>query len=96
MRVIDKKLKIHNWINLYQINDILTSVTTANTSRNFNFIKTFGEDTMTLMTNVEIRGIMHDGFIGGTDTSTVNSRYTEVTVPGKIFDLRYNESFFTI
>ncbi|GBC01274.1 hypothetical protein RclHR1_04120004 [Rhizophagus clarus] len=49
-------------------NDMLTSVITANTPRSVNFTKTF-EETMRPMTNTEIRSIMLDGFIGGTDTT---------------------------
>jgi hypothetical protein len=49
-------------------NDMLTSVITANTPRNVNFTKTFGDEAMRPMTNAEIRGIMLDGFVGGTDT----------------------------
>ncbi|RGB39024.1 cytochrome P450 [Rhizophagus diaphanus] len=45
-------------------NDMLTSVITANTTRDVN-----GNETMRPMTDTEIRGIMLDGIIAGTDTT---------------------------
>ncbi len=49
--------------------DMLTSVIIANTPRDINYIKTVGGEAMDRpMTDIEIRGIMFDGFLGGTDT----------------------------
>jgi len=50
-------------------NDMLTSVITANTPRDVNYTKTVGGEAMERpMTDDEIRGIIFDGFLGGTDT----------------------------
>ncbi|CAI2170881.1 3493_t:CDS:2 [Funneliformis geosporum] len=50
--------------------DMLTSVITANTPRDINQIKTVeGESMGRPMNDTEIRGIMFDGFLGGTDTT---------------------------
>ncbi|CAG8571222.1 8965_t:CDS:2 [Funneliformis caledonium] len=50
--------------------DMLTSVITANTTRDINRVKTVeGEAMDRPMTDLEIRGIMFDAFIGGTDTT---------------------------
>ncbi|GET00934.1 cytochrome P450 [Rhizophagus clarus] len=50
--------------------DMLTSVITANTPRDINYTKTVGGESMDRpMTDLEIRHIMFDAFIGGTDTT---------------------------
>ena len=49
-------------------NDMLTSVITANTPRGVNYTKTVGETLERPMTDNEIRGILFDGILGGTDT----------------------------
>src|SRR6266496_3534814 len=49
-------------------NDMLTSVITANTPRGVNYTKTVGETLERPMTDNEIRGIIFDGILGGTDT----------------------------
>ena len=52
---------------------MLTSVITANTSRDVNTkTKTVGDEAMRSMTNTEIRGNILDGFLGGTDTVSKN------------------------
>ncbi|GBB98174.1 hypothetical protein RclHR1_31560001 [Rhizophagus clarus] len=51
-------------------NDMLTSIIVANTPRDFNY-KNVNNDTRP-MTNPEIRGIIFDGIVAGTDT-TVNT-----------------------
>ncbi|RGB33678.1 cytochrome P450 [Rhizophagus diaphanus] len=52
-------------------NDMLTSLITANTSRDVNHIKTVsGEALNRPMTDSEIRGSIFDGFLGGTDTTS--------------------------
>ncbi|RIA87186.1 cytochrome P450 [Glomus cerebriforme] len=53
-------------------NDMLTSVIIASTPRDVNNVKTVGGETMRPMTDNEIRGVIFDGFLGGTDT-TANS-----------------------
>ncbi|PKY38468.1 cytochrome P450 [Rhizophagus irregularis] len=51
-------------------NDMLTSLITANTSRDVNHTKTVGGEALNRpMTDTEIRGIIFDGFLGGTDTT---------------------------
>ncbi|PKC00249.1 cytochrome P450 [Rhizophagus irregularis] len=51
-------------------NDMLTSVITANTTRDVNHVKTVGGEALNRpMTDSEIRGIILDGFFGGTDTT---------------------------
>jgi hypothetical protein len=72
--------------------DMLTSVITANTPRDVNYTKTVGGEALERpMTDSEIRGIIFDGFIGGTDT--VNKFFKEsldinliflLTIPSKI------------
>jgi len=50
-------------------NDMLTSVINANTPRGVNYTKTVGGEALERpMTDNEIRGIIFDGFLGGTDT----------------------------
>ncbi|GBB88002.1 hypothetical protein RclHR1_14500004 [Rhizophagus clarus] len=54
-------------------NDLLTSIIIANTSRDVNYNnKTDDKEVMRPMTDIEIRGIIFDGIIAGTDT-TANS-----------------------
>ncbi|PKY35175.1 cytochrome P450 [Rhizophagus irregularis] len=49
---------------------MLTSLITANTSRDVNHTKTVGGEALNRpMTDTEIRGIIFDGFLGGTDTT---------------------------
>ncbi|RGB33677.1 cytochrome P450 [Rhizophagus diaphanus] len=51
-------------------NDMLTSLITANTPRDVNHVKTVGGEVLNRpMTDSEIRGIIFDGFLGGTDTT---------------------------
>ncbi|RGB33683.1 cytochrome P450, partial [Rhizophagus diaphanus] len=51
-------------------NDMLTSVITANTPRDVNYTKTVGGEALDRpMTDSEIRGIIFDGFLGGSDTT---------------------------
>ncbi|PKC06118.1 cytochrome P450 [Rhizophagus irregularis] len=51
-------------------NDMLTSLITANTPRDVNYTKTVGGEALDRpMTDTEIRGIIFDGFLGGTDTT---------------------------
>jgi cytochrome P450 len=50
--------------------DMLTSVITANTPRDINYTKTVGGEALDRPLNdIEIRHIMFDAFIGGTDTT---------------------------
>ncbi|CAB4395418.1 unnamed protein product [Rhizophagus irregularis] len=50
--------------------DMLTSVITANTPRDINYTKTVGGEALERpMNDIEIRHIMFDAFIGGTDTT---------------------------
>jgi hypothetical protein len=50
-------------------NDMLTSLITANTPRDVNYTKTVGGEAFRRpMTDTEIRGVIFDGFLGGTDT----------------------------
>ncbi|GES76004.1 cytochrome P450 [Rhizophagus clarus] len=49
--------------------DMLTSVITASTSRDFNRIKTVGGEILRPMTDDEICFVMIDGFLAGTDTT---------------------------
>ena len=56
--------------------DMLTSVITANTPRDVNYTKTVGGETLERpMTDLEVRHIMFDGFIGGTDTVSKFFKY---------------------
>jgi len=56
--------------------DMLTSVITANTPRDINYTKTVsGESMERPMTDLEIRHIMLDAFIGGTDTVSSIFKY---------------------
>ncbi|PKC73682.1 cytochrome P450 [Rhizophagus irregularis] len=51
-------------------NDMLTSLITANTPRDVNYTKTVGGEALDRpMTDTEIRGVIFDGFLGGTDTT---------------------------
>ncbi|GBC01064.1 hypothetical protein RclHR1_04050007 [Rhizophagus clarus] len=57
-------------------NDMLTSIITANTPRDFNYTKTVGGEAMDRpMTDSEICGIIFDGFLGGTDTTANTISY---------------------
>ncbi|CAB4399728.1 unnamed protein product [Rhizophagus irregularis] len=49
--------------------DMLTSVVTASTPRDFNRVKTIGGEVLRPMTDEEISFIMLDGFLAGTDTT---------------------------
>ncbi|CAB4484316.1 unnamed protein product [Rhizophagus irregularis] len=49
--------------------DMLTSVVTASTPRDFNRVKTIGGEILRPMTDEEISFIMLDGFLAGTDTT---------------------------
>ncbi|RGB29067.1 cytochrome P450 [Rhizophagus diaphanus] len=49
-------------------NDMLTSIITVNTLRNVNYNKIDDKEVMRPMTDPEIRGIIFDGIIAGTDT----------------------------
>jgi cytochrome P450 len=49
-------------------NDLLTSIITANTPRGANYNKISDEEVKRPMTDLEIRGIIFDGIIAGTDT----------------------------
>jgi len=52
---------------------MLTSVITANTSCDINSTKTVGGESMERpMNDIEIRHIMFDAFIGGTDTVSIH------------------------
>ena len=51
---------------------MLTSAITVNTPRGFNYTKAGGETLEGPMTDDEIRGIIFDGFLGGTDTVSKN------------------------
>ncbi|CAB5212029.1 unnamed protein product [Rhizophagus irregularis] len=50
-------------------NDLLTSIITANTPRDINYNKIDDKEVMRPMTDLEIRGIIFDGIIAGTDTT---------------------------
>ncbi|PKY30876.1 cytochrome P450 [Rhizophagus irregularis] len=50
-------------------NDLLTSIIIANTSRDINYNKIDDKEVMRPMTDPEIRGIIFDGIIAGTDTT---------------------------
>ncbi|CAB4420570.1 unnamed protein product [Rhizophagus irregularis] len=50
-------------------NDLLTSIITANTPRDTNYNKIDDKEVMRPMTDLEIRGIIFDGIIAGTDTT---------------------------
>ncbi|CAB5348901.1 unnamed protein product [Rhizophagus irregularis] len=50
-------------------NDMLTSIITANTLRDVNYNKIDDKEAMRPMTDLEIRGIIFDGIIAGTDTT---------------------------
>ncbi|CAB5203667.1 unnamed protein product [Rhizophagus irregularis] len=57
-------------------NDMLTSLITANTPRDVNHVKTVGGEALDRpMTDTEIRGIIFDGFLGGTDTTANTISY---------------------
>ncbi|GES95419.1 cytochrome P450 [Rhizophagus clarus] len=56
-------------------NDMLTSVIIANTPRDVNYDKNVNEKSMRPMTDVEIRGIIFDGIVAGTDTSANTISY---------------------
>jgi hypothetical protein len=49
-------------------NDMLTSVIIANTPRDVKYIETVDGEAMRPMADDDIRGIILDGFLGGTDT----------------------------
>ncbi|EXX51654.1 C-22 sterol desaturase [Rhizophagus irregularis DAOM 197198w] len=50
-------------------NDMLTSIITANTLRDVNYNKIDDKEAMRPVTDLEIRGIIFDGIIAGTDTT---------------------------
>ncbi|CAB4488720.1 unnamed protein product [Rhizophagus irregularis] len=56
-------------------NDMLTSVIIANTPRDVNYDKNVNEKDMRPMTDIEIRGIIFDGIVAGTDTTANTISY---------------------
>ncbi|CAB4487379.1 unnamed protein product [Rhizophagus irregularis] len=56
-------------------NDMLTSVIIANTPRDVNYDKNINDKAMRPMTDIEVRGIIFDGIIAGTDTTANTISY---------------------
>ncbi|GES89993.1 cytochrome P450 [Rhizophagus clarus] len=54
-------------------NDLLTTIIIADTPRDLNYNKNDNKEVMRPMTDLEIRGIIFDGIIAGTDTQTANT-----------------------
>ncbi|GES75026.1 cytochrome P450 [Rhizophagus clarus] len=50
-------------------NDLLTSIITANTSRGIDNYKSDDDELMRPLTDIEVRGIILDGILAGTDTT---------------------------
>jgi hypothetical protein len=79
-------LKIHHWIKPLP-NDVLTSVITSNTTRDVNAV---GDGETRPMTDIEIRGLIYDGILAGTDT--VSKFFIKLI---KIFDLNIILTFYS-